>query len=120
MLLNLVFINISMAAGELMTVKEAVAKGLFIAVKQAQGKYVFIFPTRLLELAGYSHVHKPRAKADARSILSALCNCGLLEYVGARSKRQVYCVREGTPLWDTIKKSNGAEDVLRFIEKYVP
>ena len=119
MLLNPVFINMLMVTGDLMTVKEAVAKGLFIAVKQAEGKCVFIFPTRLLTLAGYSHVHKPRAKVATRNILSALCNCGLLEYMGTRSKRHVYCVREGTPLWDTIKKSNGPEDVLRFIEEHL-
>ena len=120
MLLNPVFINISMATGDLMTVKDAVAKGLYIAVKQAEGKCVFVFPTRLLELAGYSHASRPRSKVDARNILSALCYYGLLEYVGARSKRQVYCITEKSPLWDAIKKSNGPEDVLRFIEKYMP
>ena len=120
MLLNPVFINMPMATGNPMTVKDAVARGLFIAVKNTEGKCVFIYPTRLLTLAGYSHAHKPRAKAATRNILSALCNCGLLEYVGTRSKRQVYCVREGTPLWDVIKKSDGPEDVLRFIEKYIP
>jgi hypothetical protein len=117
MLLNHVFINIPMATGNLMTIKDAVAKGLFIAVKKAEGKCVFIYPTRLLTLAGYSHAHKPRAKVATRNILTALCNCGLLEYMGTKSKRQVYCIREGTPLWDIIKKSNGPEDVLRFIEK---
>ena len=110
----------TLQGGEGVTIKDAVAKGLYIAVKHAEGKCVFIFPTRLLELAGYSHASQPRSKVVARSILSTLCNCGLLEYVGAKSKRQVYCVREGTPLWDAIKKSKGPEDVLRFIEKYVP
>ncbi len=120
MLLNPVFINMLMATSNLMTVKDAVARGLFIAVKKAEGKCVFIFPTRLLTLAGYSHASKPRAKVETRNILHALCNCGLLEYMGTRAKRQIYCVREGTPLWDVIKKSNGPEDVLRLIEKYIP
>jgi len=106
-----------MATGDLMTIKDALAKGLYIAVKQAEGKCVFISPTRLLMLAGSPYVHQPRAKVVARNILSALCSCGLLEYVGTRSKRHVYCVREGSPLWGIIKKSNGPEDVLRFIEK---
>jgi len=120
MLLNPVFINMLMATSNLMTVKDAVAKGLFIAVKKAEGKCVFIFPTRLLTLAGYTYVNKPRAKVATRNILSVLCNYGMLEYMGTKSKRQIYCVREGTPLWDVIKKSNGPEDVLRFIEKYIP
>ena len=119
MLLNPVFINMLMTTSNLMTVKDAVAKGLYIAVKKAEGKCVFIYPTRLLTLAGYSHAHKPRAKVATRNILSALCNCGLLEYMGTRSKRQVYCVREGTPLWDVIKKSDSPEDVLSFLEKVI-
>ena len=120
MLLNPVFINMLMATSNLMMVKDAVAKGLYIAVKKAEGKCVFVFPTRLLTLAGYTYVHKPRAKVETRNILSVLCNYGLLEYMGTRAKRQIYCIREGTPLWDVIKKSNGPEDVLRFIEKYIP
>ena len=102
-----------------MTIKDAVAKGLYIAVKQAEGKCVFIFPTRLLTLAGYSHVDKPRAKVVARTILNALCNHGLLEYMGTRSKRQVYCVTEKSPLWHVIKRSETPEDVLRFIEEVI-
>ena len=120
MLLNPVFINMLMTTGDLMTIKDAVAKGLYIAVKHAEGKCVFIFPTRLLTLAGYSHVHKPRAKVATRNILSTLCYYGLLEYMGTRSKKQVYCITEKSPLWDAIKKSDGPEDVLRFIEKYIP
>ena len=120
MLLKPVFINTLMATSNLMMIKDAVAKGLFIAVKNAEGKCVFVFPTKLLTLAGYTYVHKPRAKVETRNILSVLCNYGLLEYMGARAKRQVYCISEGTPLWDVIKKSNGPEDVLRFIEKYIP
>ena len=119
MLLNPVFINMLMAT-DLMTIKDAVAKGLYIAVKHAEGKCVFIFPTRLLTLAGYSHADKPRAKVATRNILSALCNYGLLEYMGTRSKKQVYCITERSPLWHVIKRCETPEDVLRFIEKYIP
>jgi hypothetical protein len=118
MLLNHVFINISMA-GDLMTIRDAVARGLWLSIKYAKGKCVYVTPTKILEISGYPFAKLPRAKVETRNILHTLCMHGLAEYVGFRAKSHVYCITEESPLWHVIKKSDGPEDVLRFIEKYI-
>ena len=119
MLLNPVFINMLMATGDLMTIKDAVAKGLYIAVKYAKGKCVYITPTKILELAGSTLTKLPRAKVEARNILNNLCMHGLTEYVGFRAKSHVYCITEKSPLWGIAKNCETPEDVLRFIEEVI-
>ena len=117
MLLNPVFINMLMA--NLLTVKDAVAKGLFIAVKYARGRCVYVTPTKILELANSPYTKLARAKAEARGILNNLCMRGLAEYLGFRAKSHVYCITEKSPLWRAIKRSETPEDVLKFIEECI-
>jgi hypothetical protein len=126
MLLNPVFINMLMSTPHLEgptsieLIKNTVARGLFIAVKYAKSRCVYITPTKILEIANSPYARYPRTKVEVRNILNNLCMHGLAEYVGFRAKRNVYCITEKSPLWDAIKKSDGPEDVLRFIEKYIP
>jgi len=126
MLLNPIFINILMSTPHLESptnfnlIKDTVARGLFIAVKYARSKCVYITPTKILEIAKSPYAKLPRSKVEVRNILNNLCLHGLAEYVGFRAKSHVYCITEKSPLWDAIKKSDGPEDVLRFIEKYIP
>jgi len=101
-------------------VKDAIARGLFIAIKYAEGKCVYVSPTKVLELGKSPYVHHPRTKTLANYVLNTLCQCGLMEFYGVRAKRKIYCVRENSPLWVAIKRSGGPEDVLKFIESYVP
>ena len=119
MLLNHVFINTLMTSGDLLMIKDAVARGLFIAVKYARGRCVYVMPTKVLEISGYPFANLPRSKVEARSILNNLCMHGLMQYLGFRTKSHVYCITEQSPLWHVIKKSDGPQDVLRFIEKYI-
>jgi len=119
MLLKPVFINTLMATSNLMMIKDAVARGLWVSIKYARGRCVYVTPTKILEISGYPFTKLPRAKVEARSILNDLCVHGLAEYVGFRAKSHVYCITEKSPLWHVIKKSDGPKDVLRFIEEYI-
>jgi len=119
MLLNHVLKNTLMAAGDLLTIKDTVARGLFIAVKYARGRCVYVTPTKILEISGYPFPKLPRAKVEARSILNNLCMHGLAEYVGFRAKSHVYCITEKSPLWRVIKRGDSPKDVLEFIEEYI-
>ena len=119
MLLNHILINISMATSNLMTIRDAVARGLWVSIKYARGRCVYVTPTKILEISGYPLTKLPRAKVEARSILNDLCMCGLAEYLGFRAKSHVYCITEESPLWHAIKKSDSPQDVLEFIEEYI-
>jgi len=118
MLLKPVLINISMA-GDSLTIRDAVARGLWLSIKYARGKCVYVTPTKVLEISRYPFANLPRAKVEARNILSKLCLHGIAKYVGFRAKSHIYCITEESPLWKLIKKSDGPEDVLRFIEGYI-
>ena len=100
-------------------VKDSVARGLWVSIKYARSKCVYVTPTKLLEVAKSPYVRHPRTKALANHILSTLCRCGFMEYIGERAKKNVYCIRENSPLWNAIKRSEGPEDVLRFIEEHL-
>jgi hypothetical protein len=117
MFLNHVLKNTLMA--DLLTIKDAVARGLFIAVKYARGRCVYVTPTKILELANTPYAKLARAKVEARSILNNLCMHGLAEYVGFRAKSHVYCITEKSPLWHAVKRSGSPKDVLKFIEEYI-
>ncbi|MCG2870616.1 MAG: hypothetical protein L7H10_07690 [Vulcanisaeta sp.] len=108
-----------MATSDLMMIKDAVARGLWLSIKYTKGKCVYVTPTKILEISGYPFAKLPRAKAEVRNILSNLCLRGLMKYVGFRAKSHVYCITEESPLWHAIKKSDGPEDVLSFLEKVV-
>ena len=110
--------NISMTS-DLMMIRDAVARGLWLSIKYAKGKCVYVTPTKILEISGYPFARLPRAKVEVRNILSNLCLRGLMTYVGFRAKSHVYCITEESPLWGVIKMSDSPEDVLRFIEKVV-
>ena len=119
MLLNHVLINTLMASGDLLTIKDAVARGLWISIKYARSRCVYVTPTKVLEISEYPFTKLPRAKVETRNILHVLCMHGLIEYIGFRTKSHVYRITEQSPLWHVIKKSDGPQDVLRFIEKYI-
>jgi len=118
MLLNHVLINTLMAS-DLMMIKDAVARGLWVSIKYTKGKCVYVTPTKILEISGYPFAKLPRAKVEVRNILHALCLHGLMQYLGFRAKSHVYCITEESPLWGVIRRSDGPQDVLRFIEKYI-
>ncbi len=119
MLLKPVLINISMASGDSLTIRDAVARGLWLSIKYAKGKCVYVTPTKILEISGYPFTKLPRAKVEVRNVLSNLCLHGLAEYLGFRAKSHVYCITEKSPLWRAIKRSDSPKDVLEFIEEYM-
>jgi len=119
MLLNHILIN-TLMAGNLLTIRDAVARGLWVSIKYARGRCVYVTPTKILEISGYPFTRLPRAKVEARSILNNLCIHGLAEYVGFRAKSHVYCITEKSPLWHAIKRSDSPRDVLKFIDEYIP
>jgi len=108
MLLKPVLINISMA-GDSLTIRDAVARGLWLSIKYARGKCVYVTPTKILEISRYPFAKLPRAKVETRNILHTLCMHGLIEYLGFRAKSHVYCITEESPLWHVIKKSDGPQ-----------
>jgi len=121
MLLNPVFINMLMVGGpvDFNHVKDSVARGLWVSIKYARSKCVYVTPTKVLELGKSPYIHHPRTKTLADYILNTLCQCGLMEFYGVRAKRKIYCVRENSPLWNAIKRSEGPEDILKFIEEVI-
>jgi hypothetical protein len=119
MLLNHALKNALMAAGNLLTIKDTVARGLWVSIKYARGRCVYVTPTKILELANSPYAKLARAKAEARSILNDLCMHRLAEYVGFRAKSHVYCITEKSPLWRAVKRSDSPKDVLEFIEEYI-
>ncbi|WP_069807691.1 hypothetical protein [Vulcanisaeta thermophila] len=98
-------------------IEELVARGLWVAVKFARGSCVSFTPKRVLEYAEFNDVI-PVVLTLVKHILKQLSDEGYLQVDSSRSITRYRLCRD-SKLWDLIKRSEGPEDVFKFLESVI-
>lgn len=100
-------------------VKNIVARGLYVSIKNARGSCVYLTPARVLMFAK-SPYGGAITRSIVRHVLDELAKRGYIEFIQRTTRKEyVYCVRRDTQLWSFIKQCNSPEDVRLFLDSIV-
>ncbi len=99
-------------------IEELVARGLWVAVKNAKGSCVSFTPKKVLELAEFGEDATPVMLTLVKHVLTRLYEHGLLTIDDSRSVKRFRLCRDSS-LWEVIKKSSEPKDVFKFITQFV-
>ncbi len=100
-------------------IKDTVARGLWVSIKNARGSCVYLTPAKVLRLAK-SPYGGAITRSVVRHVLDELAKRRYIEFIQRTTRKEyVYCIHRDTQLWTFIKQCNGPEDVRLLLDRIV-